>query len=367
MAPKTRVKMDVSLPGAKEIEDLYLREAESDSAVLEGEYRRPRRLRRNEGVRSMVRENEIRPENLVYPLFVHTKDENESIPSMPGCERHSIESLVKEVGEAFELGIRTVIVFPKVPEEQKSIGGEESCNPEGLVPKVIRAIKEAHPEVNVWTDIALDPYSSAGHDGVVVNGEIVNDLTLAALAAQALSHAKAGADMVAPSDMMDGRIGFIRRVLDDYGFTNVGIVAYTAKYASSFYGPFRDALDSAPNTTDSTIPKDKKTYQMDPANATEALVELDLDEDEGADFLLVKPGLPYLDIVRMLKDNSSVPIAVYHVSGEYAMLKAACANGWLDEREVVLETMLCFKRAGASAILTYYAKDIAKWLSETKR
>jgi porphobilinogen synthase len=320
----------------------------------------------------MVRENIVTPANLIYPLFVHTKDYNEPIDSMPDCERHSVASVLREVGEAEALGVRSVVLFPKIPENLKSNSADECYNPDGLVPRVISAIKERYPSVSVWTDVALDPYSDQGHDGIVSEdtrgdggkGRILNDETVEQLCRQALCQARAGADVVAPSDMMDGRVGSIRDALDSHGFSDVSIVSYTAKYASAFYGPFRDALDSAPRES-SNAPPNKKTYQMDPANSREALVEAALDEAEGADMLMVKPGMPYLDIIRLLKDTSTLPISAYHVSGEYAMMKAAAARGWLDERDSVLETLLCFKRAGADAILTYYAKQAAKWMHDS--
>lgn len=342
-----------------------------NGAVWVPQKRRPRRLRRNEALRTMVRENSVEPGNFIYPLFVHTKDVNEPISSMPGAERHSVASVLREVGEAHALGIRSVILFPKIPEHLKTNLAEECYNPDGLVPTTVAKIKAAYPDVMVWTDVALDPYSDQGHDGIVSNdtlgdggrGRIVNDDTVEQLCRQALCQARAGADVVAPSDMMDGRIGAIRDTLDAHGFTDVLVVAYTAKYASAYYGPFREALDSAPRE-DSNAPPNKKTYQMDPANSDEALVECGLDVDEGADMLMVKPGLPYLDIIRRLSDATDVPIAAYHVSGEYAMMKAAAERGWLDERDTVLETLLCFKRAGADAILTYYAKQAAQWMHD---
>jgi porphobilinogen synthase len=332
---------------------------------------RPRRNRKTEGMRSMVRENIVTPANFIYPLFIHTKDFNEPIDSMPGCERHSVASALKEVGEAEALGVRAIVIFPKIPEDLKTNAADECYNPNGLVPQVISAIKSRYPSIAVWTDVALDPYSDQGHDGMVSDcslgdggmGRVMNDETIEQLCRQALCQARAGADVVAPSDMMDGRVGAIRDALDAHGFTDVSIVSYTAKYASAFYGPFRDALDSAPRES-SNAPPNKKTYQMDPANSREALIEADLDAAEGADMLMVKPGMPYLDIIRLLKDNTNLPIAAYHVSGEYAMMKAAAERGWLDERQAVLESLLCFKRAGADAILTYYAKQAAQWLNE---
>lgn len=333
---------------------------------------RPRRNRKSAGLRSMVSENSVSPSNFIYPLFIHTKDVNEPIEVMPGCERHSKESVLKEVGEAQALGVNSVILFPKIPDGVKTNAADECYNPKGLVPETIAYIKDRYPTMSVWTDVALDPYSDQGHDGMVSDdslgdggrGRILNDETIEQLCRQALAQARAGADVVAPSDMMDGRIGAIRDALDAHGFTDVSIVSYTAKYASSFYGPFRHALDSSPRAT-SNAPPNKKTYQMDPANSREALIEAALDEAEGADMLMVKPGMPYLDIIRRLRDASALPIAAYHVSGEYAMMKAAVERGWLDERDAVLESLLCFKRAGADAILTYYAKDAARWLQES--
>lgn len=332
---------------------------------------RPRRNRKSEGMRSMVRENVITPSNFIYPLFLHTKDYSEDIGAMPGCQRHSMESMLKEVGEAQALGITSVVLFPKIPEELKSNSADECYNPDGLIPKAISAIKKKYPNMTVWTDVALDPYSDQGHDGMVSSdntgdggkGRILNDETIEQLCRQSVCQARAGADVVAPSDMMDGRVGAIRDALDSYGFTDVSIVSYTAKYASAFYGPFRDALDSAPRES-SNAPLNKKTYQMDPANGREALVEAALDVAEGADMLMVKPGMPYLDIIYRLKEATNLPISAYHVSGEYAMMKAAAERGWLDEKETVLEALLCFKRAGADAILTYYAKQAAQWMQE---
>lgn len=342
--------------------------------VLVSQRTRPRRLRRNETIRSMVRETVITPDNLIYPLFVHEKAYNEDIASMPGTERHSEDSVVEEVGRARLLGVKSIILFPKIAEALKTNTADECYNPDGLIPRMVRRLKTEFPDVMIWTDIALDPYSDQGHDGIVssdrlgengTKGRILNDETVEQLCRQALAHARAGADVVAPSDMMDGRIGAIRDALDIHGFTDVAIVAYTAKYASAYYGPFRDALDSAPRES-SNAPTNKKTYQMDPANGEEAMMEARLDVGEGADMLMVKPGLPYLDIIRRLKDSPevTVPVAAYHVSGEYAMMKAAAQNGWLDERETVLETLLCFRRAGADAILTYYAKQAAQWMQE---
>merc|ERR1712087_842974 len=266
--------------------------------------------------------------------------------------------MLAEVGEAFDEGVRTFVLFPKVPDELKTNLGVEAYNPEGIVPRAIRMIKEKYPESVVVTDVALDPYSDQGHDGVVENGKILNDVTINQLCKQAVCQAKSGSDIVAPSDMMDGRVGAIRDSLDSEGFTDVSIMAYTAKYASAYYGPFRDALDSHPGFGD------KKTYQQDPANGREAYIEAALDELEGADILLVKPGLPYLDVILRLRQSTNLPVAAYHVSGEYSMLKAAVERGWLNEKSVALETLLSFRRAGADIILTYYAKQAAKWLVE---
>jgi porphobilinogen synthase len=338
----------------------------------------------------MVRENIVTPANFIYPLFIHDEDFNQPIPSMPGCERHTLDSMLREVGEAFELGVKTFVLFPKVPDELKTNLGVEAYNPNGIVPRAIRMIKEKYPDSVVCTDVALDPYSDQGHDGVVEDGKILNDVTINQLCKQAVCQARAGADVVAPSDMMvrrshrrwrhqlvcffllpvnlcskfrilsfqDGRVKAIRDALDSEGFTDVSILSYTAKYASAYYGPFRDALDSHPGFGD------KKTYQQDPANGRESLIEAALDAAEGADMLMVKPGMPYLDVIRRLKDYSPLPIAAYHVSGEYAMIKAAAEKGWLDERAVVVETLTCFKRAGADIILTYYAKQAAQWIRE---
>jgi porphobilinogen synthase len=309
-------------------------------------------------MRGMVRENIVTPSNFIYPLFIHDENYNQSIESMPGCQRHSLESMLREVGEAYNVGVKTFVLFPKVADELKTNLGVEAYNPEGIVPRALRLIKAAYPDSIVCTDVALDPYSDQGHDGVVEDGKILNDVTINQLCKQAVCQARAGSDVVAPSDMMDGRVKAIRDALDSEGFTDVSILAYTAKYASAYYGPFRDALDSHPGFGD------KKTYQQDPANGREALIEAALDAAEGADMLMVKPGMPYLDVIRRLKDASNLPIAAYHVSGEYAMIKAACERGWLNEKDVVMETLTCFKRAGADIILTYYAKQAAQWIEE---
>jgi len=320
---------------------------------------RPRRNRKNEVIRSMVRENIVKPSDFIYPLFIHNDNYKQEISSMPNCFRHSLTTMLEEITEAVSFGIKSFVLFPKVPDHLKTSYAEESYNPNGIVPTAIKMIKDKFPDVLIVTDVALDPYSSMGHDGVVVNKEIVNDLSIMQLQKQAIMHARAGADIVAPSDMMDGRIGAIRDALDSEGYTSVSILAYTAKYASAYYGPFRDALDSHPGFGD------KKSYQQDPANGKEALIEASLDVAEGADMLMVKPGLPYLDVIYRLKTHTNLPIAAYHVSGEYAMLKAAAKQGWLDEKKAVLETMMCFKRAGTDVILSYYAKQVAIWLAET--
>ncbi len=319
---------------------------------------RPRRNRKNEGIRSLIRENHISVKDFIMPLFVmEGKNEKSEIKSMPGIFRFSEDIIVNECKEIFSLGIPAVALFPKLPDSKKDKYAKESANDNGMYQNVIRRIKDAVPELVIITDVAMDPYSSDGHDGLVSEkGEILNDDTLPILADMAVSQARAGADIVAPSDMMDGRVRWIREALDDEGFHNTGILSYTAKYASAFYGPFRDALDSAPRGGD------KKTYQMDPANVREALRELSLDEAEGADMVMVKPGLPYLDVVRALREQTDLPVAVYNVSGEYAMLRAAAANGWLDYKKSVMETLLSFKRAGADMILSYHAKEAAEWM-----
>ena len=318
---------------------------------------RPRRLRRTEGLRRMVREHHLTTNDLIYPVFVMAgTGQKEAIPSMPGCYRYTLDLLLDEVAAAYELGIPGIALFPLIAPDLKDNAGTESYNPAGLVPQAVRAIKQAIPNLLVFTDVALDPYSSAGHDGIVENGEILNDETVAVLVQQALCHAEAGADFVSPSDMMDGRVGAIRRALDAEGWINVGILAYSAKYASAYYGPFRDALDSAPQFGD------KKTYQMDAANAQEALKEVALDIEEGADIVMVKPALAYMDIIQRLKQHTTLPVAAYNVSGEYAMVKAAAQQGWIDEQAVVMETLTGLKRAGADVILTYFAKDVATWL-----
>ena len=325
---------------------------------------RPRRLRRSPALRAMVRENQLLPADFIYPLFVHEGAEVEPIGAMPGANRWSLDRLSAEVQRAWDLGIRCVVLFPKVSEGLKTEDGSESFNANGLIPRAIRQLKRDVPAMAIMTDVALDPYSCDGHDGIVSpEGVVLNDETIDQLCKQAVMQAEAGADLIGPSDMMDGRVGAIREALDDAGFEHVGIISYTAKYSSAYYGPFREALDSAPRaTTEKVIPKNKDTYQMDPANAREAITEAQLDEQEGADIMMVKPGLAYLDIICRLRDESELPIAAYNVSGEYSMVKAAAERGWIDERAVVLETLLSFKRAGADLILTYHACDAAEWL-----
>jgi len=327
---------------------------------------RPRRLRTTPALRSLVREHHLRATDFIYPLFVHEGASNEPIGAMPGAQRWSVEGLVDEVGRAWDLGIRCVVLFPKVADGLKTEDGAECYNDHGLIPRAIRRLKQAHPAMAIMTDVALDPYSCDGHDGIVDgDGVVLNDETVAMLCRQAVAQARAGADLIGPSDMMDGRVGAIREALDEEGFENVGIISYTAKYASAYYGPFREALDSAPRPSNGKpIPKTKSTYQMDPANGREAITEALLDEQEGADILMVKPGLAYLDIVHRLRSETELPIAAYNVSGEYAMVKAAAERGWIDERAITLETLLCFKRAGADLILTYHACDAATWLRQ---
>jgi len=319
--------------------------------------RRNRILRQTPAIRSLVAETVLTPNDFIAPLFI---DEGENIsteiPSMPNYFRRSLDGTIEEVKELWSLGIKSVLLFIKCRDELKDNTGREAWNREGLMQRSIRAIKEAVPGMYVMTDVALDPYSSYGHDGIVENGEIVNDATVEALVQMSISHAQAGADMVAPSDMMDGRIGAIREGLEHAGYTRTGIMAYSAKYASCFYGPFRDALDSAPGFGD------KKTYQMDYANRIEAVKEALMDIDEGADIVMVKPGLPYLDIVREVKNAVNVPVSVYNISGEYAMIKAAAKMGWIDEQKAIIETLTSIKRAGADLIATYFAKDAARLL-----
>ncbi|HYE36612.1 porphobilinogen synthase [Methylocaldum sp.] len=323
---------------------------------------RLRRMRRNEFSRRLMREARLSTDDLIYPLFVlEGEDRREPVASMPGVERLSIDLLLHESENAFRLGIPAIALFPVTSPNRKTDDAREAYNPEGLVQRTVRALKRRLPELGVITDVALDPFTTHGQDGLVDHqGYVVNDETIEVLVKQALSHAEAGADVVAPSDMMDGRIGAIRGALEKKGFVHTRILAYSAKYASAFYGPFRDAVGSAANLGGG----DKYSYQMDPANSDEALREVELDLAEGADMVMVKPGLPYLDIIRRVKDRFGVPTFAYQVSGEYAMLKAAAQNGWLDERKTVLESLLALKRAGSDAILTYYAKAVAEWLRE---
>lgn len=325
--------------------------------------RRNRRLRTNESIRAMVRETILSPNDFIVPLFiVEGKNIKEEIASMPGYYRYSLDLIEKEVKELWNLGLKSVLLFVKVPENLKDNAGKEAINPEGLMQRAVKTVKNAVPEMIVMTDVALDPYSKFGHDGIIDEGKVLNDDTSAVLAEMSLSHAKAGADFVAPSDMMDGRIFEIRSLLEDEGFHDTGIMSYSAKYASAFYGPFRDALDSAPVDA-KDIPKDKKTYQMDPSNRDEAIRETMMDIDEGADIVMVKPGLCYLDIVRDIKNVVNVPVSVYQVSGEYAMIKAASEKGWLDHDAVVLEQLTAIKRAGADLVASYFAKEAVKLIS----
>lgn len=323
-------------------------------------YRRPRRMRKDDFSRRLMRENQLTVNDLIYPVFVLEGDNcREAVPSMPGVERKSIDLLVEEARTCADLGIPAMAIFPVTPASAKSDDAAEAYNPDGLAQRCVRAIKQAVPEMGIITDVALDPFTSHGQDGLLdEDGYVTNDATVDVLVRQALSHAEAGADIVAPSDMMDGRIGAIREALEDEGFVNTRILAYSAKYASSFYGPFRDAVGSSANLGGGN----KYSYQMDPANSDEALHEVAMDIDEGADMVMIKPGMPYLDIVRRIKDEFHFPTYIYHVSGEYAMLKAAGQNGWIDEKACVLEALLSMKRAGADGILTYYAKNVAEWL-----
>lgn len=325
-------------------------------------HKRMRRMRRDEFSRSLMRETLLTPADLIYPVFVlEGNNRSESIASMPGVTRQTLDKLLLQAKECVKLGIPALAIFPVIDVPLKSLNAAEAYNPEGLVPRVVRALKQHFPELGVITDIALDPYTIHGQDGLIDDhGYVLNDETVAVLAKQALTHAEAGADIVAPSDMMDGRIGAIRNALDSQKYIHTRILAYSAKYASSFYGPFRDAVGSAANLGAGN----KYTYQMDPANSDEALWEVGLDLEEGADMVMIKPGMPYLDIVRRVKETYQAPTFVYQVSGEYAMLKAAAQNGWLNEKACVLEALLAFKRAGADGILTYYALDAANWLKE---
>lgn len=323
---------------------------------------RMRRMRRDEFSRRLMRENHLSSDDLIYPMFILEGSGNrESITSMPGIERVSIDQLLTEAEQCINSGIPAIALFPVVGEDKKSDTAEEAYNPDGLAQRAVRALKEKFPELGVITDVALDPFTSHGQDGLIDdNGYVMNDETIEVLVKQALSHAEAGADIVAPSDMMDGRVGAIREILESMGHIHTRILSYSAKYASSFYGPFRDAVGSS----SSLAGADKKSYQMDPANSCEALREVAFDIEEGADMIMVKPGMPYLDIVQRVKQEFGMPTYVYQVSGEYAMLKAAAQNGWLNEKSVVMESLLSMKRAGADGILTYYAKDVAQWLNE---
>ena len=321
---------------------------------------RPRRMRKDEFSRRLMREHHLRTDDLIYPVFVmegHQKEE--AIPSMPGIKRQSADLIIDTAKECFKLGIPAIALFPVVDAKLKTEDAKEAYNPEGLIPKVVALLKKHVPQLGVITDIALDPYTSHGQDGLIdASGYVLNDETVAVLTKQALSHAKAGADIVAPSDMMDGRIGKIREALEKEGLIHTKILAYSAKYASSFYGPFRDAVGSSQNLGKG----DKNSYQMDPANTDEALTEVELDINEGADMVMVKPGMPYLDIVRRVKDEFKMPTFAYQVSGEYAMIKAAAQNGWIDHDKTMMEAMLSFKRAGADGILTYFAREVARKL-----
>ena len=321
--------------------------------------KRPRRLRTSSAIRALVAENSLSVNDLMTPLFIlEGEGQQKEIPSMPGYYKKSLDLTVEDVKELYAMGLKSVLLFVQVDDSLKDNSGTEAINPQGLMQQAVREIKDAVPEMLVMTDVALDPYSSYGHDGIVEDGKIVNDPTVEVLAEMALSHARAGADFVAPSDMMDGRIKSIRKRLDEEGFEDTGIMSYSAKYASSFYGPFRDALDSAPGFGD------KKTYQMNPANAIEGVKEALLDIEEGADMVMVKPGLPYLDMVHRVKQVSEVPVSVYHVSGEYAMIKAAAAKGWIDEDTAIMESLLSFKRAGADLIATYFSRDAVRLLGK---
>lgn len=322
--------------------------------------RRNRRLRTSDAIRRLVRETSIAPHDFLVPLFVvEGKGIKDEIPSMPNYYRLSLDTLEKEVRDLWQMGLCAVLLFVKVPEDLKDNKGTEALNADGLMQRAIKTVKDACPGMLVMTDVALDPYSSYGHDGIVADGKILNDETAEVLAEMSVSHAEAGADFVAPSDMMDGRILTIREALEDEGFTDTGIMSYSAKYASAYYGPFRDALDSAPVDM-MDVPKDKSSYQMDYTNRFEAIKETEMDIDEGADIVMVKPGLCYLDIVREIKNEVDVPVAVYQVSGEYAMLKAAAEKGWLDHDAVMMEQLIAMKRAGANIIASYFAKDAVK-------
>ena len=326
-------------------------------------YNRPRRMRRDEFSRRLMREHVLTANDLIYPVFVHELQGREAVPSMPGVERLSIDELLKVAEQAAELRVPALALFPVTAPEAKSLDAEAAWDDNGLAQRAVRALKQRFPELGVITDVALDPFTTHGQDGIIDDsGYVLNDITVEALVKQALSHARAGVDIVAPSDMMDGRIGAIREALEGDGHVHTKIMAYSAKYASAFYGPFRDAVGSAGNLGKSN----KYNYQMDPANSNEALHEIALDLEEGADMVMVKPGMPYLDVVRRVKDEFGVPTFAYQVSGEYAMLKAAFNNGWLDERACVLEALTAFKRAGADGVLTYFALDAARWLKESR-
>jgi len=316
---------------------------------------RPRRNRSSIAIRSMVEEHTVTTNDFIFPLFlIEGTNKKVEVDSMPGIFRYSLDLLLEEIQSCITLGIKGFVVFPAIAEEKKDRYATESINEEGLYLNALREIKQTFPDIVLMTDVAMDPYSSDGHDGLVVDGKIINDETLDILAKMALAQAKTGADIIGPSDMMDGRVGHIRTTLDKAGFYETSIMSYTAKYASAFYGPFRDALDSAPKAGD------KKTYQMNPANSREALIEAKLDIEEGADILMVKPGLPYLDIIKLLKDNTNLPISAYNISGEYAMIKAAAEKGWIDGTSCMVESLVSFKRAGADIILTYFAKEFAQ-------
>ncbi len=326
---------------------------------------RPRRNRKSANIRGLVRETSLSPEHLICPVFVHEGDGNQPISSLPGCTRWSVQGLVEEAKRLMDLGIRTLDLFPAIPDDKKTPDASEAYNPDGLIPRTIYALKSEVPGMTVMTDVALDPYNSDGHDGLVEfrsdgTMEILNDDSVEVLCRQALCHADAGADIISPSDMMDGRVAALRATLDSEALDDVSIMAYTAKYASALYGPFRGALESAPKEGD------KKTYQMDPGNIREALREAQLDEAEGADILMVKPATLYLDVIAAMRSHVTLPVAAYHVSGEYLMIKSAAASGWLDERETVLETLTSIRRAGADMILTYYAPQAAEWLKQER-
>ncbi|MFB6248053.1 MAG: porphobilinogen synthase [Salinibacter sp.] len=330
---------------------------------------RPRRLRRTENIRRMARETRLSTDHLIAPLFVMPgENDREEVVSMPDTYRHTIDRLVDTAETLDALGVPAVALFPAIPDALKTSDAEHALDPDHLYPNAVRALKDAVPNLMVITDTALDPYNADGHDGIVRDGAIRNDATIEVMREMAVLHAEAGADIVAPSDMMDGRVGLIREALDAAGHTDVAILSYTAKYSSNFYGPFRDALDSAPKDGEAAaaneIPDNKDTYQMDPANGEEAVRELMLDLDEGADMVMVKPALPYLDVIHRVQTRSDVPVAAYNVSGEYAMIKAAAQNGWLDERACAMEALTGIRRAGADLILTYFAADAARWLAE---